>query len=119
MALGDAAGYIEPFTGEGMAWALAQGRAVAPLAARAARQWSPDYGRAWCTEYEEMMRQRQRWCRRVATTLRHPILTGWLAEAAALFPRLAEPLLRCFTMPVKPEETPEMREVEQVRPAHP
>ena len=31
--LGDAAGYVEPFTGEGMAWALAAGVAVAPLAA--------------------------------------------------------------------------------------
>ncbi len=28
---GDAAGYIEPFTGEGMAWALANGQAVVPL----------------------------------------------------------------------------------------
>ena len=31
--VGDAAGYVEPFTGEGMAWALASGTAVAPLAA--------------------------------------------------------------------------------------
>src|SRR5262249_28726158 len=30
--LGDAAGYVEPFTGEGIAWSLAAGRAIAPLA---------------------------------------------------------------------------------------
>ena len=29
--IGDAAGYVEPFTGEGIAWALASGRAVAPI----------------------------------------------------------------------------------------
>ena len=35
--LGDAAGYVEPFTGEGMAWAVTSGIAVAPLALRATR----------------------------------------------------------------------------------
>ena len=35
--LGDAAGYVEPFTGEGMAWALTSGIAVAPLALRTTR----------------------------------------------------------------------------------
>lgn len=40
--LGDAAGYVEPFTGEGMAWALASGAAVAPLAARAVGEWRPE-----------------------------------------------------------------------------
>ena len=33
--IGDATGYVEPFTGEGMAWALASGHAVAPLVVRA------------------------------------------------------------------------------------
>ena len=42
--LGDAAGYVEPFTGEGIAWALASARAVEPLAlgrnrAAGARDW--------------------------------------------------------------------------------
>ncbi|MGL6096279.1 MAG: NAD(P)/FAD-dependent oxidoreductase, partial [Fimbriiglobus sp.] len=31
-AVGDAAGYVEPFTGEGMAWAVASAAAVAPIA---------------------------------------------------------------------------------------
>jgi flavin-dependent dehydrogenase len=37
--IGDAAGYVEPFTGEGMAWALAAADGLAPLAARAVGAW--------------------------------------------------------------------------------
>ncbi len=37
LAIGDAAGYVEPFTGEGMAWALASARLAWPLVARIAR----------------------------------------------------------------------------------
>ena len=33
--VGDAAGYVEPFTGEGMAWAVMSAAALAPIAARA------------------------------------------------------------------------------------
>src|ERR1043165_2004376 len=39
--LGDAAGYVEPFTGEGMAWGLVSATRVVPLALRACRQWDP------------------------------------------------------------------------------
>ena len=45
--LGDAAGYVEPFTGEGIAWALASAQAIAPLALRAIEQWDPRLSRAW------------------------------------------------------------------------
>jgi flavin-dependent dehydrogenase len=45
--LGDAAGYVEPFTGEGMAWALASALALAPLAVRAARRRQPTLADAW------------------------------------------------------------------------
>src|SRR5439155_17458214 len=37
--LGDAASFVEPFTGEGIAWALGSAIAVAPLAARAVQNW--------------------------------------------------------------------------------
>ena len=32
LAVGDAAGFVEPFTGEGMGWALVTGRAAAGMA---------------------------------------------------------------------------------------
>lgn len=97
-AVGDAAAYVEPFTGEGMAWALMQGRAVAPLAAAAAREWSGEAAREWRLLYERRMRRRQRWCRVVAIALRHPAPLGLLLRPLAHYPRVAAPLLRAFTL---------------------
>ncbi len=61
--IGDAAGYVEPFTGEGIAWALASGLAVAPLASRAVVQWNPSLGEAWSGQYRQLIRSRQWRCR--------------------------------------------------------
>jgi menaquinone-9 beta-reductase len=41
-AVGDAAGYVEPFTGEGMAWAMHGALALAPIVDRAIAGWKPD-----------------------------------------------------------------------------
>lgn len=90
--LGDAAGYIEPFTGEGIAWALAAGRAVAPLAARAAQCWHPELARQWCLEYRRLISSRQVACRTVATVLRWPSLTRAVIRLLAHAPALAYPL---------------------------
>jgi flavin-dependent dehydrogenase len=80
LAVGDAAGYVEPFTGEGMAWALASALAVVPLALRAARGWRPELGEVWASRHRAAARG-QRLCRAVAWLTRHPGL-GWAALAA-------------------------------------
>jgi flavin-dependent dehydrogenase len=76
--LGDAAGYVEPFTGEGIAWALAAGRAIAPLALGAIERWEPRLGREWETLHGRVVRRRQTVCRAAAAVLRRP----WLTRAA-------------------------------------
>ena len=43
--LGDATGYIEPFTGEGMAWAMVSGQAIAPLVRQGIKYWEPSLPR--------------------------------------------------------------------------
>ena len=47
--VGDATGYVEPFTGEGMAWAILSAEAVEHLAFRAIEAWNPDLARSWST----------------------------------------------------------------------
>jgi flavin-dependent dehydrogenase len=89
--IGDAAGYIEPFTGEGMAWALAAGRAVAPVAARAVRRWHPGLAREWEAIYRRLIEPRQLVCRAVAAVLRSPWLTRTVVRLLTLAPRLALP----------------------------
>lgn len=89
--LGDAAGYIEPFTGEGMAWALASARAVAPLAARAAAHWRPGLIQEWTMLHRRLLGPRQLVCRVVAAVLRSPGLTRTVIRGLACLPALAAP----------------------------
>lgn len=84
LVLGDAAGYVEPFTGEGMAWAIADAMAVQPFAREAAVCWSDAVAGRWEARHRRMLRMRQRVCRGIAGLLRHPSL---LAAALPLLDR--------------------------------
>lgn len=97
--LGDAAGYVEPFTGEGIAWALACGAAVAPLAARAARDWHPVLADEWTWLYRQLIARRQLACRAVAWGLRRPTLTRTVVRLLAWLPGLAAPFVRRLNEP--------------------
>ncbi|MCG6158179.1 NAD(P)/FAD-dependent oxidoreductase [Rubinisphaera margarita] len=71
--VGDAAGYIEPFTGEGMATAIRGARAVVEFAAAAAQDWDPRFVRQW----DLTMRRKiiRRWpCNVLSQLLRVPVL---------------------------------------------
>ena len=93
-AIGDAAGYVEPFTGEGMAWAVASAAAVAPIAARAVQRWSDSHAREWRAAHRRVIGTRQRACRIVSRVLRSPALTGAVVRALSVFPVLARPVVR-------------------------
>jgi len=87
--LGDASGYIEPFTGEGIAWALEAGLDVAPLATRAVDCWDPSLTLAWTVIHERHMARNQHLCRGVTSLLRRPWLTRAALEMATRMPALA------------------------------
>lgn len=91
--LGDAAGYVEPFTGEGMAWAFAAAEAVAPLAASAIADWHDDLADAWVATYARQIGGEQRWCRAVARILRLPALVTPIVALLQHHPGLARPVL--------------------------
>jgi flavin-dependent dehydrogenase len=92
-AVGDAAGYVEPFTGEGMAWALAAGAAIAPLAARAATAWHPSLIRRWAETYQRIVGRRQLVCRAAAAVLRRPWLVRLTIHLLAALPILSAPVV--------------------------
>jgi flavin-dependent dehydrogenase len=96
LVLGDAAGYVEPFTGEGMDWALAAGAAVAPFAVRASERWQPEWAKHWTALYASLVTRRQGLCRLAARVLRRPVLVRMLLAALAQAPGLATPVLRRF-----------------------
>ncbi len=91
--VGDAAGYVEPFTGEGMAWAMASGAAVAPLAARAVERWRPEFITQWARIHRRVVSRRQTVCRAAAAVLRRPRLTRLLVRLLSQAPMLAAPVI--------------------------
>lgn len=86
--VGDAAGYIEPFTGEGIAWALISARLAAPLAAAVATEATPPAhaARAWRELHARVIVRRQRGCRAVSRLLRHPAAVDLAVTAMAHWP---------------------------------
>jgi flavin-dependent dehydrogenase len=75
LLLGDATGYVEPFTGEGMAWAVEMGYSAAELLL------TPNipetaYEASWTRTVEKLRAERHVWCRRLASFLRKPKLVS-------------------------------------------
>ncbi len=103
--VGDAAGYVEPFTGEGMAWAVMSAAALAPIAARAVRSWNDDLIREWEATHRRVVGRRQRVCRIVSRVLRSPLLTGLTVRALRLAPILSRPVVAALNRP-SPQGSP-------------
>ncbi len=95
LRVGDAAGYVEPFTGEGMGWALTSARllddALAP-------EWSAaDLGAAslaraairYASLHRRHFARHHARCRRVALAVRRPWLVGLGMRLARLAPAMA------------------------------
>jgi flavin-dependent dehydrogenase len=93
LVLGDAAGYVEPFTGEGMAWALTAGAAAAPLVLAGLAGWSPALERRWAQVLQRQVGRRQRLCRGLALVLRQPGATALAFALSQRLPALAEGLV--------------------------
>ncbi|SFU96907.1 NAD(P)/FAD-dependent oxidoreductase [Halomonas korlensis] len=91
LVLGDAAGYVEPFTGEGMGWALASAAALEPLALEAMSGWHDGIVSRWTARHGKLLHTRQRGCRGVAAVLRRPRLVSALLPILHAAPGLAAP----------------------------
>ncbi|MEE8384643.1 MAG: NAD-binding protein, partial [Dehalococcoidia bacterium] len=92
--VGDAGGYVEPFTGEGMGWALWGALALAPLVHAGVECWDDALVRQWAQVHRARIGRDQRVCRMVAWGLRHPSITRFALGALGAMPGLARPLVR-------------------------
>ena len=109
LLLGDAAGYVEPFTGEGMGWALMAALSSTPLALAALNKgWDEQLARDWSRSQAALMARRQRLCQALALVLRRPWSSRLLFDALRRWPSLAEPLLASLHRPAlhQPALTP-------------
>jgi len=84
LVVGDAAGYVQPLTGEGMSWGIACAARLGEHAARAAA--GEDVGRAWASECARALRGRRLLCRGVCAVTRHPMALGAVLRAGAWLP---------------------------------
>lgn len=98
--IGDAAGYIEPFTGEGIACALWCGAAVSPIALEAIRQWTPALSDRWGAMYRRQVGRRQWACRVMAAVLRRAALTRAAIDVLSWAPSLAAPMIQYVNAPL-------------------
>jgi flavin-dependent dehydrogenase len=94
LLVGDATGYVEPFTGEGMAWALETARALAPIARRAVDDFNATIIPNWERMHAMITADSQRRCRLLAKALRHPALVEFGVAALNVAPALARPYVR-------------------------
>ena len=90
LRVGDAAGYVEPFTGEGMGWALASGRILAEslLIDPGSGNLVADASR-YEHQHERLFAGHHARCLRVARGVRHPTVVSAAVRLAAAMPRAA------------------------------
>lgn len=92
--VGDAAGYLEPITGEGIGWALASGARVAAIAQRAARCWDDGLIGAWERAHREIVRERRGLCASASALLRVPAIARAAVGVLSYHPDVADSLAR-------------------------
>jgi flavin-dependent dehydrogenase len=96
--IGDAAGYVEPFTGEGMAWALDSGRAAARHVHQSIEQWDRAASIAWENGYARTFAAAQRRCAIVSRAIRHPLIPYIGVRALRVLPALARPIVHSLNV---------------------
>ncbi len=99
--IGDAAGYVEPFTGEGVGQAMCAALKLTEILLRPEILWDSGTAAAWNLSYRREVTRRQRICRGLRKGLHHPRIVELVFRVATLFPafpqfvtnRLSTPLL--------------------------
>jgi len=105
VAIGDAAGYVEPFTGEGMTWALQAAREVSHCIESHAFQLG-SIGEIWSQQSRSLLTMKKRTCRAITTTLRSQLARRTAATILSRFPGLASPLVAHLARPSTPHPSP-------------
>ncbi|MBT3210553.1 MAG: FAD-dependent oxidoreductase [Planctomycetaceae bacterium] len=99
LRVGDAVGYIEPFTGEGIGWALLSARLAmeALIDIRGDLRPSQEASRRYRQTYGNALNHHHRRCRMVSLALRSPFFVSTAVRAAACFPTIASSIARTIT----------------------
>ncbi len=99
LAVGDACGYIEPFTGEGIAWALGAAKAVADLLPWRGTDWPAGLADFWTKSHGATIGRRQWMCRALRQIARRPELAAGGVAVARMFPAIPAGVARTIGRP--------------------
>lgn len=90
--VGDSCGYAEPFTGEGISWALWSALAVTRLACEAIHEWRPTLASKWNNAHAKLFDHRHFRSSLIAKSLRNTALRRAALALFSSLPELARPL---------------------------
>jgi 2-polyprenyl-6-methoxyphenol hydroxylase-like FAD-dependent oxidoreductase len=103
LTLGDACGYVEPITGEGMAWAARGALELNRLMPQSATLWNEQLSRQWERLHWETIGRQQRWCRAMRATMHHPVMAGAGIFMGHAMPAAARWIAKAICQPPKKE----------------
>jgi menaquinone-9 beta-reductase len=92
--IGDASSYVEPFTGEGIYWALAQARMLRQLLECHSLKWTESAAREWQALQDDFYRTKTRACRMLSRILRSEITAFWTIKTLRHMPFLSPWVIR-------------------------
>lgn len=97
--IGDAAGYVEPFTGEGIGWAIQSAILAASLLSGDQDRWDTDLPRRWQLLHDGALASRKRRCSTLTRALRLRPVRQIVAQGLRWAPSLARPIVTRLDRP--------------------
>ena len=92
--VGDAATYVEPFTGEGIRWALESGKGVMPLVETSIDQWNGGLIDRWEQWYNDNIVAQQRLCKTLSRGLKRPVFRWFAHQGLRFTPSVAAKVIQ-------------------------
>jgi len=90
LMVGDSCGYVEPFTGQGIAWALATAQAAVSILPEPAAAWPDDLAERWEALHHRVVGQQHRRCHAIRYGLHRPAIARASAFLLDRMPALAK-----------------------------
>jgi 2-polyprenyl-6-methoxyphenol hydroxylase-like FAD-dependent oxidoreductase len=100
LLIGDAAGYVEPFTGEGIGWAMHSGAMAADLLGDSRDAGSDEILERWARLYQRTLASHQRSCRVISQLLRVKPLRQLAVWSLRRAPSISRPIVRRLDQPL-------------------
>lgn len=103
LAVGDTCGYVEPFTGEGMAWAATGARQAVQMLPAPRQSWPADLPERWKRNHHQLIGRQQRWCRALRPMMRHPAVLTVGIVVGSTMPAIANWIAEHVSQPRQKE----------------